>query len=52
MGYYNEYGEWVEANEEADAENNYGEEEEQEEPEEDLDAIEAQKRAKDDLIEQ
>ena len=52
LGYYNEYGEWIEANEEADAENNYGEEEEQEEPEEDLDAIDAQKRAKDDLIEQ
>jgi hypothetical protein len=51
LGYYNEYGEWIEANEDADAENNYGEEEEQEEPEEDLDAIEAQKRAKDDLIE-
>ena len=49
LGYYNEYGEWIEASEEP--ENIYGEEEEQVEPEEDLDAIEAQKRAKDDLIE-
>jgi hypothetical protein len=53
-GYYNEYGEWVEGGGDADGENNYGEEEEQEEEEEkeeDLEAIEAKKKAENDIFE-